>query len=108
MVYEREEAVRGAVECVDRAAFDIVDPAVQRQPALLEREPYAGMRLEVGELRDHVLAYHRFDLVACAAVLARLVDNLRGVRVAQPAGDGRHVIHAPPGPHPARPAPLAR
>src|SRR6202043_942813 len=78
MVYEWDEAVRGAVEHVDRAVFDIVDPAVKSQPALLEREPHAGMRLEVGELRDYVLA--------------RLVDDLRGIRIAQPARDGRHVI----------------
>ena len=81
---ERNEAVRRAVERIDRAGFDVVHPAVQSQMSLFEREPHGGMRLDVRELGDHVFADHRVDPVAFALVLTRLVDDLRGIRVVQP------------------------
>ena len=71
MVYEWDEAVRGAVERIDRAAFDVVHPAVQSQMSLFEREPHRRMSLDVRELGDHVFADHRVDPVAFALVLTR-------------------------------------
>src|SRR5260370_34298808 len=81
MFSERNEAVRRAVERIDRAGFGVVHPAVQSQMSLFKREPHRRMCLDVRELGDHVFADHRGDPVALAVVLTCLVDYFRGICV---------------------------
>ncbi len=94
MVRKGHEPAARAVVGVDAARFDVVDPAVQREAPFLEREPHGRMRLQVGQLRDDVLAHHRVDPFALAAMRARLVHDPCRIGIAQPVANGRHVVHA--------------
>src|SRR5690349_3090144 len=92
MVGQRNELTCRAVERIDGTGFDVIDPAMQFQAALRERQRHGRMRLEIVELRDHVLTHHRVDAFTLACMLARFVDELRRIGVAQPVCDGGHVI----------------
>jgi hypothetical protein len=92
MLRERNELTCRALESVEGARFDVIDPAMQLQVTLRKRLRDRGMSLEVVELSDHVLAHPRVDTLAIRGRLARLADELRRIGIAQPTRDSGHMV----------------
>lgn len=92
MFCQRDERVVGGIESGDRSGFDIVDPAVECQSPLGQREGYRGMGADVVQLGDDILAHHAVNALFFCRVVAGLIDHAGGIGMAQPVLDCRHVI----------------
>lgn len=89
-----DKEARDAVQGVDGAGFDVVDPAVELQPILVQGQGDRGMCPDVGQLGDDVPADHSLQSLLRRSVGAGGVNGLRGVSMGKPAGDGRQVDQA--------------
>ncbi len=92
MLGEGDEAPAGAVEGVDAAAFDVVDPAVQVQPTLLQGAGDAGVGAQVGQLGDHVVPHQGVQPRRLGGVFVGAVHRPCGLGVVQPAGHRRQLV----------------
>jgi hypothetical protein len=96
---DRRQGTRnGSSRCRRRRSnrFRCRRPTRAKPGALLERQPHGRMGFDVHELGNHVFADHRVDAFPHARICAPLVDEPHVVRIAQPPGDGRHMLEALP------------
>ena len=93
IVRKGNEGAPAAIESFDKAARDVVNPAVQRDAAPSEGQPHRWVGLDIGEL-GNVFARHGCDLGGLILVLAGFVHDAGRVCVAQPTGHGGHVVEA--------------
>lgn len=91
---KRNEAVRDAVQRTNGAGFNVVHPAVQVQPSLLDSECHRRVGSKVGKLGNDVLSHHGVNARPLGCVLSRFIDGLCGAGVVQPARNSRHMVQA--------------